>query len=152
MQSFMVLTGSMHPTIDPGSMVYVRKEQFYNSDDIISFTVEGGDTVTHRVVRSERNGNTVQYITKGDANNIEDKNPVPADKIIGKVFVFVPYVGHAVNFLKTPNGFITMIVVPISLFIAIELWNIKRELEKQVEKKMLEKMQLLQQSTQIVTQ
>jgi signal peptidase len=144
----------MHPNIAPGSMVYVRKDQFYNPDDVISFTVAGGDTVTHRVIRSERNGNTVQYITKGDANTIPDKTPVSADKIIGKVFFNIPYVGHVINFLKTPNGFISLIVFPITVFIAVELWNVKTEIEKQLEKRMREKMQGFQQtqSTPTVTQ
>lgn len=136
-RSMVVLSGSMTPNIPVGSVVYVQKAHTYTIGDVISFSNPAGITVTHRIVEIVDNDG-IFYRTKGDANRVADQELVPYTSVIGKNVFSLPYLGYAINFLKTPKGFILTIVVPILIFIGFELWNIKREIERSVEKRVLE--------------
>lgn len=129
-KSFVVLTGSMEPNIPVGSIVYVKKAEAYKKGDVISFD-QAGRTVTHRIASVD--GST--YITKGDANKRVDTEPIVKNSVIGKSIFVIPYVGKIILFSKTLPGFMMLIVIPIITFMAFELWQIKKELEKQLEKK-----------------
>ena len=79
-----VLTGSMAPAYSIGGVVYVMEEDPQNITvgDVITFTM-GSNTeyvMTHRVAKIV-DGN---FITKGDANNAVDPEPVSFDRLIGK--------------------------------------------------------------------
>ena len=135
-QSFVVLSGSMQPTIPVGSIVYTQKQASYQKGDIVAFK-SGDVNVTHRIVDVKDDGS---FITRGDANNASDSKTVTVNDILGKELVFLPYIGRLIIFLKTPQGFFPLIIFPITVFIVLELWNLKKEIEKQVEKKLLSKM------------
>ncbi len=143
-RSFVVLTGSMEPALPVGSIVYTKtvKENGtrYKTGDIIAFD-QSGRTVTHRVVGVVEDGGVVRYKTRGDANNTDDSELVAQEKVIGREISSLPYLGRLVGFLKTVPGFLTLIVIPGILFIVYELWNIKKELVKETEKKVLARMQ-----------
>jgi signal peptidase I len=140
-RSFAVLTGSMTPLFPVGSMIYSKPQGVYEIHDIITFKDKGGKVVTHRVVGKETKNKQVFYTTKGDANNAPDSGQVSASQILGKVFFFVPYLGLLIGYLKTPLYFVAVIVVPTIVFVGIELWNIKREIERMTEKRVLERLQ-----------
>ena len=59
-------------------------------------------------------------------------------QILGKEFISIPYIGMVTLFLKTLPGFVALIIIPAVLLIALELKNIKREIEKNVERKLLQ--------------
>lgn len=158
-QSFTVLSGSMSPLIPTGSIVFTTPSNRFDSGDIITFK-RGNVNVTHRIVDTvNKEGVHVTNIasplsgilkpvgqiffkTKGDANNSPDGELVSAEKIIGKAQFHFPYLGKFSSFIRTPVGFLILIVLPTLMFIGSELWNIKKEIEKMVEKKTLEKFQL----------
>ena len=78
-QIYTVISGSMEPEIPTGSLVYVRHEEpdTIVKDDVIAFYSNNADgsIITHRVVsNSPAMG---QFITKGDANEEKDMNPIP---------------------------------------------------------------------------
>lgn len=158
-QSFVVVSGSMNPSMPVGSIVYTQKADLINVGDVITFD-RGNVKITHRVIGITNkdgtpvsnlvspipgapNPNQIYYKTKGDANNSADSDLVPADKVVGKAFVNMPAVGKITNFLKTIPGFLSLIVGPTLIFVALELWNIKKEIEKQTEKRVLEKMRMI---------
>ena len=141
MRSFIILTGSMEPTIPVGSVVYIKSAPQYDKGDIIAFTNKSDQTVTHRLSGTETRNDIKYFRTKGDANKSEDTDLLTQDKVIGKTVLSVPYIGRIIAFFKTVPGFITLIVVPTILFVLFELWNIKKEIEKSVEKRVLERMQ-----------
>jgi signal peptidase I len=97
-----VQSGSMEPAIGKGDLVVTAPGSSENVEigDVISFHAEGGTMVCHRVVAIE--GQT--FITKGDANEDIDPWAVPFDHVEGKVTIGLPYLGFAVDFLKTPFG------------------------------------------------
>lgn len=91
--SYIVLTGSMDPTITAGSLVYVAQTGDYQPGDVITYTHDGV-TVTHRIVE-EKNGG---YVTKGDANDQRDPYLVERSNVHGKAILWLPYYG---TFLKS---------------------------------------------------
>lgn len=138
-RSFVVLSGSMQPLFPVGSMVYAMPQLNYKIGDIITFKNIAGVNVTHRISKIDKHNYQTIFITKGDANNVIDQTPVAKNKIIGKVFFFVPYIGLLVNYLKNPLYFIGLIIVPSVIFIIFELWTIKNEIIKNTEKRILER-------------
>src|SRR5689334_2948941 len=60
MQSFVVLTGSMNPTMPVGSIVYTVKQPAYKVGDVIAFK-RGDINVTHRVVDVRNKNGQVSY-------------------------------------------------------------------------------------------
>ena len=124
----------MQPTIPLGSIIYTQKKAWYPEGSVIAFK-SADATVTHRVVKVTNRQNTLYYQTKGDVNNSVDQKELTANDILGKQMVFLPYAGHAIMFLKTPQGFFPLVIFPIVVFVVLELWNLKKEIERQIEKK-----------------
>ncbi len=139
-KSFVVLTGSMEPNISVGSVVYTKPNSTYSVGDVIAFN-QGGRTITHRIVGVKPlKASGVSYTTKGDANNATDSDTVSSEKIVGKQMFSIPYLGKFIVFLSTAKGFVLFIVSPIIVFVLFELWNIKKEMEKQIEAKLFKEM------------
>lgn len=103
-QQMTVLTGSMEPTVPVGSMVYVEptEPKELTEGDIITFTRDDGETVTHRVVQNK----TVEgkIVTKGDANEEQDIDPVSYADVVGKVALTVPSMGELFAAMSTMLG------------------------------------------------
>lgn len=110
-QPFMVVSGSMEPTIHTGALVYVNtKDTDVDTGDIIAFT-EGNDnemTVIHRVVADNNDGTLT---TKGDANENEDFAPIKAEQVVGTVVFNIPKLGYVTNFLQSIKGIIVAVVL-----------------------------------------
>lgn len=136
-RSFVVMSASMEPTIPVGSVVFVQKQSHYTVGDIVTF-IRGETTITHRInnIIIDKN-KAVQFQTKGDANNTPDTQSLIPSQIIGKSFFSIPYFGSLIIFIKSPLGFVTFIIIPVIIFISFEIWTIKKELEKQIEKRVL---------------
>lgn len=159
LQSFTVLSGSMSPGIPTGSVVYTQKTTEVGVGDVITFERKGVN-VTHRIIDTvDKNGKSVSslvspipgaplpkeifYKVKGDANNAADSDLVSKDKIVGKVLFNVPAFGKYASYLKSVPGFLLFIILPTLIFVGVELWNIKKEIEKSTERKVLERMRML---------
>lgn len=139
-QSFIVLTGSMEPTLPVGSLIYTQKANTYKVGDVIAFKNASDVTVTHRVVDIIGKGDSLSYKTKGDANNRDDAALIPAGKVLGRTFFMIPFIGYFINFLRTPFGFASLVIFPTTVFVVFEIWNFKTELEKHIEKKVMDRL------------
>ena len=127
---FYVVTGSMEPTIHAGAAALTRENEdnVYNVGDIITFISKTpeiyGQANTHRIVRIlEKDGQT-RYITKGDANPVEDDRYVSPEDIYGKVVWHsgdTQILGSILAFLTTPVGFLFVILLPILLITVSQL-------------------------------
>lgn len=126
-QMYIVLSGSMSPEFDTGSLAFVKETDplAIVVGDIITFRSQSGsDTLTtHRVVEVLREDG-LSFVTRGDANNVNDPNPVPAENVVGTVTGSVPYVGYLMDFVQTRTGLILLIFVPGVLIILFELGKI----------------------------
>lgn len=52
------------------------------------------------------------------------------ENVIGKLILTIPYIGYIGYFVRTPIGFILLIIIPASLIIIMEIRNIIKELKK----------------------
>ena len=123
---YLVLSGSMNPTFDTGTLLFVRPAEpgTIEKGDIITFSSSGGGTsTTHRVVKVDESQG-LEYTTRGDANTVDDPNPVPEENVIGRVHGYVPYLGYLIGFARTTLGVTCLLFVPGVLVIAYELRNI----------------------------
>lgn len=136
-QIYVVQSGSMSPAFDTGSLVFVKPVDPLGlaEGDIITFSSSGDTTrlTTHRVTGISYEGG-LSFITRGDANNVNDPNPVAAENIIGRVTGSVPYLGYIFGFAQTRQGLILLIFVPGLLLIIMELRRLfKYMVESRVE-------------------
>ncbi|MDI6892145.1 MAG: signal peptidase I [Actinomycetota bacterium] len=139
-----VLGGSMEPAIHVGSVVLVSPVEVADIEegDIITFKTpqnskvfedHPGSLTTHRVTEVINEGESLGFKTKGDANDSPDGWIVPAADVLGKAGFSIPYVGYFINFARTRNGFLLLVILPAALIIIGEIWNIfkcVRESEK----------------------
>jgi len=129
--SLTVLTGSMDPSIPPGSLVYVRPTDPRGVEvgDIITFQAREGEAlITHRVtevIDSPSDG--LSFRTKGDANEADDPWTTSAGRVVGEVAFRVPYVGRLSQYAKTPRGSLLVIGVPFLLFVGGNVRTLVRE-------------------------
>ena len=124
---FVVQSGSMEPSIKTGSVVFIQKSSDYKSGDVVAFTPTGNkNIITHRLL-SEKDS---IFKTKGDANEEADNWQITDAQIMGKVVLYIPYLGFGVDFVKHPQGFILLVIIPATIIIYEELKNIKAELAK----------------------
>lgn len=129
---FIVQSGSMEPAIRTGSLIFVKPMSDYNIGDIVTRrTVDPKTTITHRIFSKEVGiDGQSSYITKGDANNTSDGEKFTKEKIIGKEFFTIPYLGFPVGFARTTQGLILLIIIPAALIIFDEMIKIKSEIRK----------------------
>lgn len=133
--TFIILSGSMEPKIHTGSVVAVKVQSEYQVGDVITFgeNTKKKKPTTHRIIEIKKDSkDQVTYITKGDANNSPDQQPVKEDEVLGKVFLTIPYIGYAVAATQKPIGFILIVIVPAIIVIYDEALNIKKEILKKI--------------------
>jgi len=134
LSAYIILSGSMEPTIPVGSIVISEKSLHYGVGDIISFSPSGSakDVITHRIASVAEKGDAyfgdATYTTKGDSNKAEDRGEVKQSAVLGNVVLTLPYIGYAAHFAKTPQGFILLIVIPATIIVYEELKALRREL------------------------
>lgn len=117
---FEVATGSMSPTINVGDVVIVKITKEVNENDIIVFKEEN-NFITHRLIQKEEG----QIITKGDANNSEDKS-ITEDSILGKVITIIPQIGNWRKAILSPEV-IGLILIFIVLLIISFIYSARVE-------------------------
>lgn len=129
---FRVMTGSMEPEIREDSLLVVQKTppEDIAPGDVISFfspdPMLEGAVNTHRVVRIEKENGRTQFITKGDANVIEDTYPTDASALVGRV-VFQSYgLGKTVSLLSNPLVFGIIILLPLLVILLMNLYRAVR--------------------------
>jgi signal peptidase len=94
--AYTVLTGSMRPSMPPGTLVVVKpvKPEEIAVGDVVTYQIESGDptVATHRVVAVgiDMKGE-YRFTMKGDANNVDDPSEVRPEQIRGKRWYSVRY-------------------------------------------------------------
>lgn len=96
---YAVLTGSMQPTLPPGTLVVVRPvdPEDIGIGTVITYQLESGEAavVTHRVSEVVRGlDGQVRFRTRGDANQGSDRVLVRPVQVRGAVWYSVPYLGY----------------------------------------------------------
>lgn len=122
-QGLSVPTGSMRPAIPAGSLLLVHRVSIESLKvgDIITYAnpAHPKQTISHRIVKTYLiNAKVPGFVTKGDANKVEDA-PISGGSVEGKVVVHLPHLGSFVTWSRTPWGLLPLIWIP-ALFIEIE--------------------------------
>lgn len=130
--SFTVQSGSMEPAIPTGSIVFVKDvpAESIEEGDVITFSKTSGSvSTTHRVIEKFDEGEGIRFRTKGDANDAPDAEPVYRGDLIGVVTFSVPYLGYLIAFANTRAGWLAFVIVPMTLLIVSEMWELYRAME-----------------------
>lgn len=125
---FCIISGSIEPNISVNDLVIIKEvpQDEIQVNDIISYDING-EIITHRVVDIYENANgEIQYITQGDANNIEDSTPIIYENIKGKYIGKIPQVGRIVLALKSKTTLGIVLTVLITLYIFEQRTNRKK--------------------------
>ncbi|RLF50082.1 MAG: signal peptidase I [Thermoplasmata archaeon] len=102
-QPTVIYSGSMRPTIDVGDIVIVSKtpSEEIQIGDIIQYRTQNTTLpIVHRVHEIYNKNNTIFFITKGDANDKPDSEPVLSENVMGKVIFDIPKIGWIPIFFK----------------------------------------------------
>ena len=122
-----VLTGSMEPAIPADSLLLVQRTEpeALQPGDVISFFSPDpgldGALNTHRIQQVVAEGDTLEFITKGDANFLEDQQPVAAQQVVGKVIFISPTLGKFVRLISNPLVFGLAILLPLAAMLIANL-------------------------------
>lgn len=117
---FNIISPSMEPEYGVGDLIYVKEVDptTIKEGDVITFIVNEDLVVgTHRVVRVDAENQ--RFYTKGDANDIEDQNPVHFNNVIGVPQFSIPKLGYVSDFVQNPPGMYITIGVGIVLILLV---------------------------------
>lgn len=130
-----VQSGSMAPSFDNGDAVLVRKVKLQNLivGDVISYhsPADSRVVVSHRLVSIDYQ--TGRLVTKGDSILPQDL-PFPSNRLIGKVYTVVPYVGTGLDWLHTPTGIMIAVYTPAACVILYEINRLSKYYKQPVYK------------------
>ncbi|MFL7893306.1 MAG: signal peptidase I [Anaerolineales bacterium] len=119
-----VLTDSMAPALRAGDLVFLRPTgKVINPGTVVTYDFQGS-LITHRVV--EVVGDIL--VTKGDNNQEVDPWQVRFSDVVGVPKVRIPYGGYLLDFIKSPAGFLLLIIFPACWIIVIEARRIAANL------------------------
>lgn len=123
---YAVLSGSMEPTYHVGSIIYVKKmpAEEIEIGDPIAFQKDASTIATHRAIDVDPANR--QFRTKGDANEVEDVNPVSFEKVIGKGTISIPFLGFITVGIQTKKG----IIIACGVLVFMIITNIIPEIVK----------------------
>lgn len=126
-QPLTIVSGSMSPFVHPGDVVVIDPAPPWPVPvgTVVTYRQAGtGILVTHRVVTVDLDHRA--YVTRGDANPVNDAQPVPATAVLGQARLLVPFAG-----LPTllPGASLILPVTLIGLGAAAG-WTVHRHLER----------------------
>ena len=128
-QVYTVLSGSMEPVYKTGAVIYVVKADPAELEvgDDITFKLSETTTATHRIIEvitDENDPDSLQFRTKGVANEVEDASPVDAGQIIGTPVFTIPYLGYVAAYIQQPPGLYVGLSVGAALLLIVTVIEI----------------------------
>lgn len=124
---FYVVSGSMEPSIPVGALALVRQgadPAGLEEGDVVAFEIQGGETVTHRVVANDAAAG--QIVTKGDANGAADPSPVDYADVVGKCALAVPGLGYVLGTLASYKWTFIAVVVGGNVLLCVAAWAVEK--------------------------
>ena len=131
-RAFIVRTDSMSATdFSAGDLILTRKvddPSTLKEGDIITFQSTDpysyGEIITHKIrnLTTDADGNP-GFVTYGTTTNTNDGTVVTYNFVLGEYKAALPGVGRFFEFLRTPMGYISCIMLPFLLFILLQAVN-----------------------------
>ena len=113
-----VQSGSMEAQIHTGDVVIVKNvdTSTLKAGDIVAFK-SGNVVVTHRIseIVTTESGEKA-FVTKGDANNVNDSGSVQLTDVKGKVVYHSLKMGKVVEFCTSPFGIMCVLAVAALIY------------------------------------
>ena len=130
-QRFVVVGGSMEPTIHRGSVIFdeIVPVEDLRPGDVITFVPPGHTTPsTHRIVSRELDAEgSWLFRTKGDANAAQDAQPFVLERPVqARVALAIPYAGFLFMALGTQEARYALMVAPailLALWMLVRVWR-----------------------------
>ena len=124
---YIVLSDSMKDTFAVGDLSVskaVEDSGTLEPGDIITFTSidpsNYGSVVTHKIREITEYEGEPAFVTYGTTTGVDDSYPVPFDNVIGEYKFRLPKMGYFFEFLTTPAGYVTVILIPFLVLIALQ--------------------------------
>jgi len=159
-QMYIVLSDSMRGTFRVGDVAVSRKmsdPSALKEGDVITFrSVDPsnyGAVVTHKIrgrteyFDSLSNELVPAFVTYGTATGVDDTVPALEKYVLGKYIFAIPKVGYIFSNLKTPLGYVLIVLAPFALLIGLEGANflkLLKEYRSEVQKESDRRMQDLE--------
>lgn len=124
-----VKTGSMEPNYPPGSLILVKPTPAsqLKLGEVITFTDPDRPArglVTHRIVKIEHEKGAPIFTTQGDANAAPDSWRLKLASDAGLMTFSVPTVGRLSFLVRTKQGYMLLLGIPVLLLSLIALTRI----------------------------
>jgi signal peptidase len=118
-RALIVLSGSMVPAIQPGSIVIARPVPVSDLriGDVIAYSPSANAPVpiVHRIISTRVEDGATYFTTRGDANYSADPAEVSLPGSAWRVWYSVPLVGYIVIRAASPLGALVFVGVPVVL-------------------------------------
>lgn len=133
---FNIVSESMEPTFYKDDLVIVKKckMQELQKGDIITFK-QDDRTISHRMIAITQEDGEFKFITKGDNNDILDKEKVEMKDVYGKVLFSVKKIGKFIHYIQNARGLINIVIFIIIIYVLISLRDNQKNSRKIKRKK-----------------
>lgn len=124
---YIVLSDSMRDTFQVGDISVSKAVDpaTLESGDIVTFTSidpdHYGEVVTHKIREITTYEGQPAFVTYGTTTGEDDAYPAPFDQVVGEYVFRVPKLGYFFQFLKTPAGYVTVILLPFLVLIGLQI-------------------------------
>lgn len=121
-----VLSDSMNDIFSVGDLEISKKvdPETLEVGDIITFKsidpASYGSVVTHKIREIVTYEGEPAFTTYGTTTGVDDVYPVPFSNVIGKYQFRLPKMGYFFEFLTTPAGYVTLILLPFLVLIGLQ--------------------------------
>ena len=121
-----VLSDSMKDTFAVGDLAVTKSTpaQELEAGDIVTFKsidpANYGAVVTHKIREITTYEGEPAFVTYGTTTGVDDAYPVPFDQVIGEYRFRLPKMGYFFEFLTSPAGYFTIILIPFLLLIGLQ--------------------------------
>ena len=123
---YIVRSDSMRDTFAVGDMIVSSTvdPETLEAGDIITFRsidpANYGEVVTHKIRELTTYEGEPAFVTYGTTTNVDDAYPVPYGNVIGQYRFRLPKMGYFFEFLRSPAGYVTIILIPFLLLIVLQ--------------------------------
>ena len=111
-KAFIIISGSMIPEIQIGDVVIVNDTDAVKIGDVIAFRRDS-TVIVHRIVKEMNINGEVMYQTKGDNNNVEDKELAPKSTVEGVMIGKIPAIGKVLMWLYNHLSIVIIVLIAI---------------------------------------
>lgn len=135
-KAYIVRSDSMHEQFAAGDIIFIKQTEgdavydlapgtiitFYSIDPDHSIDPDlYGETVTHMIREKTVYDGQVAYVTYGTTTGADDPYPALASQIIGTYSFRLPKMGYFFQFIRTPAGYVVVILIPFLFLIGLNL-------------------------------